>query len=337
MMRTTAAIVTVAAAWLWGSSWTASGQQPPAQPQRQGQPQTSAGPAANQSSVTKAQFDEWMSKLSNWGRWGKDDERGSLNLITADKAKQAAMLAKTGVSVSLAQQISRDKPTSTPQPRPVNKGGAFTSHFLIDGDFLYERQEIEYHGGRVSHFDALCHVSYNGKVYNGFNFREIVTEDGGCSKLTVNAARNGIVTRGVLLDIPGTRVQRRDIDAWEKKTGIKISSGDALLLRTKKPGAAPGGLGGAGYDPSLIPFFKERDIALLGSDVAQEGGTIPGVFIPIHVFTLVGLGLNLLDNLALDEVAATAEKLNRWEFMLVVEPLRLERGAGSAVNPVAIF
>ena len=100
---------------------------------------------------------------------------------------------------------------------------------------------------------------------------------------------------------------------------------------------APAGLGAAGYDPSLIPFFKERDIALLGSDSAQEGGTIPGLFIPIHTFTIVALGLNLLDNLALDDLAATADKLKRWEFMLVVEPLRLRNGAGSPVNPVAVF
>jgi len=214
---------------------------------------------------------------------------------------------------------------------------ALTNLFLIEGDYLFERQEIEYHGGRLSHFDALCHVSYNGKLYNGLNFRDVVTQDVGCSKLAVTTAKDGIVTRGILLDMPGTRVRREDVEAWEKRTGVKISSGDALLLRTRRPGTPAAGLGAAGYEPSLIPFFKERDIALLGSDVAQEGGTIPGVAIPIHTFTIVALGLNLLDNLALDEVAATAEKLKRWEFMLIVEPLRVQNGAGSAVNPVAVF
>jgi kynurenine formamidase len=99
----------------------------------------------------------------------------------------------------------------------------------------------------------------------------------------------------------------------------------------------PTGLGGAGYDPDVIPLLKERDIALLGNDGAQEGGTIPGLPIPIHTFTIVALGLNLLDNLALDAVAATAEKLKRWEFMLVVQPLRVQNGAGSPVNAVAMF
>jgi kynurenine formamidase len=311
--------------------WVAPGQHASAQSQASGKP------AASQSSVTKEQFEQWMTKLSNWGRWGKDDERGALNLITPEKARQAAMLAKTGTSVSLARQVARATPKSTPQPRPVDRAGAFTSHFLIDGDFLYERMEVEYHGGAISHFDALCHVSYQGKNYNGFVFKEIVTQDGGCSKLSVNSAKNGIVTRGVLIDLPNTSVGPAEIAAWEKKTGIKISAGDALLLRTQRPGAKPAPFGSAGYDPSLIPFFKERDIALLGADIPQEGGNIPGVFIPIHVFTLVSLGVNLLDNLALDELAVTADKLKRWEFMLVVEPLRVDKGAGSPVNPVAIF
>jgi hypothetical protein len=278
-----------------------------------------------------------MTELSNWGRWGKDDERGALNLITDATRRQAAALVKTGTAVSLSSPIRRTAPVKAAEPRPVNSNGAFTSHFLISGDFLFERQELEYHGINLSHFDALCHVSHNGKNYNGFVFKDIVTQDGGCTKLTVNAAKDGIVTRGVLVDLPGTRAGPTEVAAGEKKTGIRISSGDALLLRTKRPGLAAGGLGSAGYDPSLIPFFKERDIALLGADIPQEGGTIPGVGIPIHTFTLVALGVNLLDNLALDELADTAARLKRWEFMLTIQPLRTERGAGAAVNPVAVF
>ena len=325
-------IVVVVSLFCLAGGWTRAAQQSAGQPQRGG-PQ---GATANQSTVTKEQFDEWMTKLSNWGRWGKDDERGALNNITADNTRQAAALAKAGITVSLSHQLPRATPKPTAEPRPIDRGGSATSRFLIDGDYLFERQEIEYHGPRVSHFDALCHVSYNGKVYNGLTFKEIVTNDGGCSKLSVNSAKDGIVTRGVLLDLPGTRVRPADILAWEKKTGIRISAGDALLLRTRMGGAATA-FGAAGYDPTLIPFFKERDIALLGSDTAQEGGSIPGVAIPIHVFTLVGLGMNLLDNLALDELAAMADKLKRSEFMLVVNPLRMEKGAGSPVNAVAVF
>ena len=296
--------------------------------------QPSGSGRGNAGSVTKAQFDEWMTKLSNWGRWGKDDERGALNLITPEARRRAAALVKSGTTVSLSRQIPAEAPAA-PGPRPINQNGSGANVFLISGDYLFERQEIEYHGGRLSHFDALCHVSYNGKLYNGLNFKEVVTERG-CSKLSVNSAREGIVTRGVLLDLPGTRVRRQDVEAWEKKTGLKIGPGDALLLRSHRPGDKPA-FGAAGYDPSLIPFLKERDIALLGNDAAQEGGTINGVAIPIHTFTIVALGLNLLDNLALDDVAATADKLKRWEFMLVVAPLRMENGAGSPVNVIATF
>lgn len=295
-----------------------------------------AGAQANLSEVTKDQFDEWMEELSNWGRWGADDERGVLNLITAEKAAQAAALVQTGETVSLAHPIARE---AGEPGRPVNTNGALTNHFLVQGDFLFERQEIAYHGLNLSHFDALCHVSHNGKLYNGFDFAEVVTEDGGCSKLSVNSAAGGIVTRGILLDMPETRVQPSDIEAFEQQTGITIGPGDALLLRTKRPGVEPRpeDFGAAGYDPALIPFFRERDISLLGADIPQEGGAIPGLLIPIHTFTIVALGMNLLDNLALHELAETAGRLNRYEFMLTVEPLRVERGAGSPVNPIAIF
>ena len=322
--------------------WLTVGQAAQGGPERSAL-RTASQPAGsgrgNAGSVTKAQFDEWMTTLSNWGRWGKDDERGALNLITPEARRRAAALVKTGTTVSLSRQIPAEapgKPAATPgQPRPINQNGSGANVFQISGDYLFERQEIEYHGGRLSHFDALCHVSYNGRLYNGLNFKEVVTERG-CSKLSVNSAREGIVTRGVLLDLPGVRVRRQDVEDWEKKTGTRIAPGDALLLRSHKPGAQAA-FGAAGYDPSLIPFLKERDVALLGNDSAQEGGTIDGVAIPIHTFTIVALGLNLLDNLALDDVAATAEKLKRWEFMLVVAPLRMENGAGSPVNVIATF
>jgi kynurenine formamidase len=330
MTRTLARAVTLAIATVW-TGWTASDQPPAAQAQ------STAKPPANLSTVTKAQYDRWLIELSNWGRWGRDDERGALNLITAEKPREAARLVRSGTTVSLARTVVRRQPPEGPEPRPVNRAGAFANYFLVDGAYLFERQEFEYHGSGLSHFDALCHVSHEGKVYNGLNFQDVMSQEGGCTKLTVMAAKDGIVTRGVLLDLPGTRVRPEDIAAWEKKTGIRIASGDALLLRTRRPGAPAAGLGSAGYDPSLIPFFKERDIALLGSDSAQEGGTIPGIVIPIHTFTLVALGLNLLDNLDLDALADTAQKLNRWEFMLVVEPLKVQNGAGSPVNPVAVF
>jgi len=321
MKRMHAVVTIVSVALLWGA-WIAYGQPPADQP-------------ANLSSVTKEQFARWMTELSNWGRWGKDDELGALNLITSAKRRQAAALVKTGTIVSLSRDIPRQKGGNSPQTRPINTGGALVNLFLIQGDYLFERQEIEYHGGTLSHFDALCHVAYKGRNYNGFVFKDIVTKDG-CSKLAVTNAKDGIVTRGILMDLPETQVKPEDVAAWEKRTGLRVSSGDALLLRTRRPGGGTPRVRG-GYDPALMPFLKERDIALLGADIAQEGGRIPGVSLPMHFFTLVALGVNLLDNLALDELADTANRLKRWEFLLVIEPLRIQNGAGGAVNPVAVF
>ena len=321
MTRRNAALLTVAAATLFGA-WTVAGQQPQQQTQ-------AARQQSRKSSVTKEQFEKWVTELSNWGRWGKDDERGALNLITPAKATAgggAGEVRHDGLAV-----------TASPPNRSVQTAWNdrwFHEPVLDQRGYILERQSADYHGGTLSHFDALCHVSFKGKNYNGFNFADIATADGGCKKLTVDTAKDGIVTRGLLLDLPDTQVKPEDIAAWEKKTGLHISAGDALILRTHKAGSAgPGG----GYDPALIPLLKQRDVALIGSDVAQEGGEIPDMFLPIHVFALTSLGVNLLDNLGLDDVAATADRLKRWEFMLVVEPIRVMNGAGAPINPVAIF
>ena len=140
--------------------------------------------------------------------------------------------------------------------------------------------------------------------------------------------QDGLVTRGVLIDMPGKAMRRQDIEAWEAETGITISAGDALFLRTGRDVGQTGG-----YHPSLMPFFKERDIALLGADVPQEGGVVEGVPVPVHFFALVALGVHLFDNLGLEDLARTANELNRWEFMFMASPHVVPNGAGSANQP----
>ncbi len=287
--------------------------------------------------VTREQFDTWMTELSNWGRWGADDQLGALNLITPAKRVAAARLVQTGRTVSMARDMTIDTledPDAASANRPPVLVGSVRSVFDInpEGGFFWERYEIEYHGSLVSHLDALCHVAYNGKVYNGHDFQDVASTQDGCTQLGVVNLKDGLVTRGVLVDLPGTAVRREDIEAWEAETGITISSGDALFLRTGREVGQRGG-----YHPSLIPFFKERDIALLGADVPQEGGQVPGVQVPIHVFTLVSLGVHLLDNLGLEELAQTANELNRWEFMFMASPVAVPNGAGTAINPLAVF
>jgi len=287
--------------------------------------------------VTKAQYDTWMTQLSNWGRWGEDDQLGALNLITPAKRVEAARLVETGRVVSMARTMTIDKlenPEQASANRPPVLVGSVRNGFDMntEGGYFWERYEIEYHGSAVSHLDALCHVAYNGKVYNGFDFEDVASIEDGCTQLGIVNLQNGLVTRGLLLDMPGRAVRRQDIEAWEAETGITISAGDALFLRT---GRDVGQMGG--YHPSLLPFFKERDIALLGADVPQEGGEVEGVAIPVHFFTLVALGVHLFDNLGLEDLSQTANELNRWEFMFMASPHVVPNGAGTAINPLAVF
>jgi len=132
--------------------------------------------------------------------------------------------------------------------------------------------------------------------------------------------------------LPGKAVRREDLEAWERETGITISPGDALFLRSGRGVRQRGGI-----SPFLFPFFKERDIALLGADVAQEGGQVEGIQIPVHLMTLVNLGVHLFDNLGLEELARTANELGRWEFMFMASPHVVPNGAGAALNPIAVF
>ena len=150
----------------------------------------------------------------------------------------------------------------------------------------------------------------------------------------IAALKDGDVTRGVLVDLPGKSVGPGDIRAWEKQTGLKLSAGDAIFLRTGRDQA---GTGRGGYDPSLMSLLKERDIALIGADVAQEGGEVPGVRLPIHRFALVALGVHLIDNMYLEALAATARKLNRWEFLFTAATPPISNGAGAPINTIAVF
>ncbi len=295
--------------------------------------------------VTIAQFDQWMDELSNWGRWGDDDQIGAARLMTDAKRLEAAALIQTGTTVSLAHDFITEEAADAAEPyvlqMTVNEAGQNSG----------DRLEVYFHGVTFSHLDGLCHVFYKDKVYNGSDFRDVVTEDG-CSAMDTTMMKDGLVTRGVLVDMPllkgvpylepGTKLYREDIEAWEEYAGVTLGPGDALLLRTGRwnQRAAEGATRVmSGWDASVIPFLAERDIALLGADSVHEApDSVPGLRVnPIHRFAIVSRGMHLLDNLDLDAAAETAARLGRWEFMLVIAPLRVPGGTGSPVNPIAMF
>ena len=295
--------------------------------------------------VSIEQFDRWMEELSNWGRWGDDDQIGAANLMTPEKRREAAALVRTGETVSLSHDFLTEEAADAAEPYVLQM------RINPEGQNSGDRVEVYFHGISYSHLDGLCHVFYKDKLYNGRDYRDVVTEDG-CSLMDTTQMKDGLVTRGVLVDMarlkgvpylePGTRLYREDIEAWEEYAGVRLGPGDALLLRTgrwvRREEVGPT-REMAGWDASVIPFLAERDIALLGADSVHEApDSVPGLRVnPIHRFAIVARGMNLLDNIDLDAAAATAARLGRWEFLLVIAPLRVPGGTGSPVNPIAIF
>ncbi len=293
-------------------------------------------------------------KLSNWGRWGKDDQRGALNFITDSKRAAAARVAQSGETVSLALPLAVRPAIDNPMP---------VSHLMVQTGLDSAREWLPYsadyfaiapHGMANTHIDALCHVFWQGKMYNGFGADEVGSH--GARKCAIDVARQGIVSRGVLLDIaklrkvewlePGDRIMVEELDAAEKDHRVRVDEGDILLIRTgrarrrKSKGAwDPNGEGMPGLDPTCLPWIHERRVAMLGSDAVSD--VVPtgykDLVLPIHVCALAVMGVHLLDNADFDALADACARLGRYEFMFATAPLILERGTGSPVNPLAIF
>ena len=303
--------------------------------------------SAQQTVLTLQQVDTWMTELSNWGRWGKDDQRGTLNLMTPAVRKQALALVKDGVSVSLAHTIEKDKAADNPIPL----GQKMT---LDEAGHAMDLYTIWYHGSVITHIDSLCHYSFQGKIYNGFD-RSNIKEGPGCPQNGVENQKAGIMTRGILVDIPlmkhvpylepGTAITAADLEAWEKFAGLKIHAGDAVFLRTGRwarraeQGAWNVAANAAGFHASVLPWLKQRDVALLGNDGVtdvQPSG-VQGSPRPIHQVAIVAMGLPLIDVMDLEAVSKEAAARKRWEFMLTAAPVPVLGGTGFPLNPIATF
>ena len=295
--------------------------------------------------VTSAQYEQWKGELSNWGRWGEDDEIGALALITPEKRLEAVALVQEGFSVSLAGDANTVQAVDNPYP--------YEHQMLSIGT---DRIGVRYHGIAHTHLDALAHVNEAGTFYNGYTPDADATLTGGHEKNSIHNLKDGVLTRGVLIDIPrlrglpylelGTPIYVEDLEAWEEQTGVRISSGDALFIRTgvwarrevEGPwlrGRREGGRS-AGLHPSVIPWLKERDVALLGSDhpAYVAPSNLPGV---VHDFALIYLGIHMLDNCDLEALGEAAAERDRWEFLLMAAPLSIRGGTGSPLNPIAVF
>jgi kynurenine formamidase len=320
---------------------------PPAAAGQQGAattPLLGPGPSAARFPRNADEFDQLFNQVKNWGRWGPDDQIGAANLITEAKRKQALALAKNGISVSLAHPPLTEKAPDnfSPFEHTMNRG------------FTTDRIAVSFHGYAHSHLDALCHILYKGQTYNGHATAEINTEKG-CTKLGIHNLKNGIVTRGVLLDIPslkglpylepGTPVFQEDLEAWEKKAGLKVAPGDAVFLRTgrwaRRAKLGPWNItvNEAGLHASTATWLKQRGVSFLGSDSASDvtPSLVEGHALPVHTLAITALGIDIFDNQDLEAVAETAARLKRWEFLLVASPVPVTGGTGFPVNALAIF
>ena len=301
---------------------------------------------ATQTTTTRAQFERWKTELSNWGRWGKDDQIGALNLITPAKRRQAAALVREGFSVSLSRDADTVKAIDNPDP--------FEHSMLTTGT---DRMAVIPHGVAHTHLDSLAHISYDGVFYNGYKPDADAVMKSGHTRNSIINLKNGIFTRGILVDLPrlkgvpylepGTPIYASDIEAWEKFANVKVSAGDALFLRTGRwarcavagPFDTHRTARRSGPSASMLPWLRQRDVALLGGDTPPSvaPSDLEGETGAVHDFALVYLGVHIFDNCDLEALAEAAAARKRWDFLLTVAPLAIRGGTGSPANPIATF
>lgn len=305
-------------------------------------------PAQSAGLRNRQDFERWMTELSNWGRWGTEDQLGTLNLVTPAKRKEALALVRDGVSISLARTVEKEKAVDNGSPFQhwMDRTGTNNPGFSSADTF-----KVSYHGMAHTHIDSLCHMFHAGKMYNGFSQTEVTSE--GAQRLGIQNLKQGILSRGVLVDIPllkgvdslepGTPIFPEDLDAWEKKSGVTIRAGDVVLIRTgrwaRRATAGPWSGKFAGLHGSCARWLKSRDVAVLGSDAASDvlPSGVEDVAMPIHQLSLIAMGTWILDNCDLEAVSVAAKARQRWEFLLTVTPLAVPGGTGSPINPIATF
>ena len=306
----------------------------------------------------REKFDNLSKEISNWGRWGPNDQLGTLNNISNENITNAKKLIIEGKTISLSRDMSKE---SNPFNFAPIKHDPFIfppDAFGADPDLAQEGAgdifEINYHGYSHTHLDAVNHFARDGKMYNGYPFKINLNNE--FENLGVDEIGNsGIVGRGVLIDLPvffgvdfikaGTAIKIKDILEWEKKNNIKIGKGDILLLRTgrweqlRQEGYWEITKKITGFHYTVASFLKERDVAAIGcdgvSDVYPSG--IESKKDALHELVLVDLGMPIFDNMDLDLLSKQLKTLGRKTFMFVANPLKIKGATGAPINPVAIF
>ncbi len=301
----------------------------------------------------------YFKKLSNWGRWGPDDELGTLNLITPERRLRATRLVTEGVTVSCGRRLEKGVFSDVREPivHLMELSGerwagrkSEPGQMQAAADFL----GMIVHGPAASHVDAHAHMFWDGMMYNG-RPADLVNSADGATAGSIELLRDGVVGRGVLLDVAGAKgvkwleprepIFPEDLEAAERWGGVRVEEGDILLVRTghfrrrHETGPVDLAQGRPGLQAACLPWLHERGVAFLGSDTANDIMPSDYAFpaLPVHQVGLVAMGLWLMDGANLERLADACEARQQREFLLTIAPLRLHNFTGSPVNPIAMF
>jgi kynurenine formamidase len=302
--------------------------------------------------VSAADFDALFDEVSNWERWDEEPLRGTLNFLTPERIAAAAKLVRSGVTVGLGLPLDAEQRPDNPLPAE-HRMTQLADDSSEPVQFVKDYVGTDFHNDGHSHLDALCHVSFRGHLFGGA--ADTATGVDGATVGGVGPLHDGIVGRGVLLDIPrlrgirwlepGDHVTPDDLVAAEREQNLRAEPGDIVLVRTghnlrlRELGPWDTAQSKAGLHPTTARLLAERQVAVLGCDTNSDAAPsrTEGVPFPMHVLAVNAMGMPLLDYLQLDDLAATCARLRQWEFQCTIAPLRIPGGTGSPVNPVAVF
>jgi kynurenine formamidase len=296
--------------------------------------------------LSDAELEAMFKRCSNTGKWGPNDEKGTLNYITPAKRVAAAALVKTGDVVSVGRDLST-RQTKT-DARPM-------THILLysDGPSAGDYYTFAPHGMRMTHMDSLAHFSWHDQFYNGRK-RSQTLSPGRAAWGSIFAQKDGIFTRGVLLNVAAARgvdwlspdegVHASDLEAAEKRQRVRVESGDCIFVYTglqkRESVEGPENLGQrVGIMPDAIRWMHQREISVYSGDCVDAFPNPYGVryCIYFHAIALAAMGLILLDIPALEPLVELCNEAGRSDFLVTMAPLRIKGGTGSPVNPIAVF
>src|SRR5262250_795763 len=319
-----------------------------------GTERTGVDPAASApGGMSEAEFRSLYERVRSQVPWGPGDRRGALNYLTPATVLAAMAEVRVGRTVSLAAPVETLVTLDNPDPcqhQMTQSPGTPPAPGL---SFALDRVAMNIHGNADSHIDALCHVIFDGSLYQGVPASTLT--EAGAEELSISVARDGIVGRGVLLDVPrvrgvpwlepGDHVTVGDLAAAERDQQVQVGQGDLVFIRVghrlRRLQLGPWDVADAraGLHPAVMEYAADRKIALLGSDGNNDTApsAVPGVDFPVHVLAIAALGVHLIDYLDFSALAPLCAEFRQWSFLCVVAPLRLAVATGSPVNPIAIL